>query len=144
MKTLFDTSVLVAAMIEPHPMHSRALPWLKRAKARELDFFVACHTLAELYAVLTTLPLSPKISPATAKYLILENVKSQAKIVTLSQADYISVISKMTNLGLRGGSIYDALIAKSAQKAGADHILTFNYRDFMRVWPDGINYLIEP
>jgi predicted nucleic acid-binding protein len=50
----------------------------------------------------------------------------------------------MTNLGLRGGSIYDALIAKSAQKAGADQILTFNYRDFMRVWPDGINYLIEP
>ena len=57
MKTLFDTSVLVAAVVEPHPMHVRALPWLQRAKAGEIDFFVASHTLAELYAVLTTLPL---------------------------------------------------------------------------------------
>ena len=56
MKVMFDTSVLVAGMVEPHPMHERALPWLKRARSRDLEFFVAGHTLAELYAVLTTLP----------------------------------------------------------------------------------------
>lgn len=74
MKILFDTSVLVAAVIEPHPMHTRALPWLKRARAGEFDFFVASHTLAELYAVLTTLPVSPRISPGTAWRLIHENI----------------------------------------------------------------------
>ena len=37
MKILFDTSVLVAAIVEPHPMHGRALPWLQRAKAGEFD-----------------------------------------------------------------------------------------------------------
>lgn len=54
------------------------------------------------------------------------------------------MISKMTTLGLRGGGIYDALIAKSAQKAGVDQILTFNHRDFRRVWLEAINYLIKP
>ncbi|HDH87226.1 MAG: hypothetical protein DRG35_02195 [Deltaproteobacteria bacterium] len=60
MKTLFDTSVLVAAIVEPHSMHTRALPWLQRAKAGEIDFLAASHTLAELYAVLATLPLKPR------------------------------------------------------------------------------------
>ena len=53
MRILFDTSVLVAAMVESHPMHSRALPWLQQVRAGEPEdsFFVAAHTLAELYAV---------------------------------------------------------------------------------------------
>ena len=29
MKVLLDTSVLIAAMVESHPMHERALPWLQ-------------------------------------------------------------------------------------------------------------------
>jgi predicted nucleic acid-binding protein len=32
MRILLDTSVLVAAMIEAHPMHERALPWLQRVQ----------------------------------------------------------------------------------------------------------------
>ena len=61
MKVLLDTSVLVAAMIEAHPAHERALSWLQRAKGKEITAAVACHTLAELYAVLTRLPLQPPI-----------------------------------------------------------------------------------
>ena len=66
MKVLFDTSVIVAALIESHPMHERAFPWLKQAKAREFDLVVASHTLAELYAVLSTFPIKPRITSATA------------------------------------------------------------------------------
>jgi len=32
MKTLFDTSVIVAGLIEAHPMHGRAFPWIKQAR----------------------------------------------------------------------------------------------------------------
>jgi len=49
MKILFDTSVIIAAIVEPHPLHPIAFPWLKRAKSREFDLFVASPTLAELY-----------------------------------------------------------------------------------------------
>ena len=45
MKTLFDTSVLVAAIVESHSRHLQALPWLQQAKAEEAvdNFFIASH-----------------------------------------------------------------------------------------------------
>jgi predicted nucleic acid-binding protein len=72
MRTLFDTSVLVAAFIEGHPKHERALPWLSKAKAQEFEFVVSSHTLAALYAVLTTLPVKPRISPNVSWRLLQE------------------------------------------------------------------------
>ena len=144
MKIFFDTSVLVAAIVEPHPMHKRALPWLKRGKAGEFDMFIASHTLAELYAVLTTLPLKPKISTGTAWRLVHENVEVSAKIVFMSVSDYTSTIKLVADLGLTGGIIYDALIAKVAQKSGVERFLTFNVDDFKRVWPEGESILFIP
>lgn len=64
MKVLFDTSVLVAALIVDHPKHSESLPWLLRIKAEEIQGFISTHSLAELYAVLTRLPLPQMIAPA--------------------------------------------------------------------------------
>ena len=144
MKILFDTSVIIAAMIEPHPMHSRAFPWLKRAKLREFDLFIASHTLAELYAVLTTLPIRPKITPGVAQQLIYNNIEKVARTVSLSPSDYSSVIKRMRDLELSGGIIYDALIAKAAQKSKVDHLLTFNVYDFKRIWPEGVKHIISP
>lgn len=98
MKTLFDTSVLVAAIVEPHAMHTRALPWLQRAEAGEIDFLVASHTSAELYAVLTAFLLKPRISPRTAWHLVHDNVETSARIISLSfllQGNYqVSLLSK--------------------------------------------------
>lgn len=136
MKVLFDTSVLVAAMVESHPMHGRAFPWLKRAKAREFDFLVASHTLAELYAVLTTLPVKPRISRGTAWRLVHENVEGAARVVSLSAADYRATIKRLSERGVTGGATYDALIVAAAQKAQADRLLTLNAADLERVWPD--------
>jgi predicted nucleic acid-binding protein len=144
MRTLFDTSVLVAAIVEPHPMHTRALPWLQRAKAGEIDFLVASHTLAELYAVLTTLPLKPRVLPLTAWRLVHDNVETSAKIISLSPSDYKDAIKYISELGLTGGIIYDALIVKAAQKSGVERLLTFNADDFVRLWPGGENFIYIP
>lgn len=144
MKVLFDTSVLVAAIVEPHPLHVPAFTWLKRARAKEFDMLIAGHTLAELYAVLTTLPISPKITPGMARYLINSDVETIAKMISLSASDYSSVVKRMADLGLSGGVIYDAIIAKVANKSDVDHILTFNIDDFRRVWPEGADHIIAP
>ena len=144
MKTLFDTSVLVAAIVEPHPMHLRALPWLQRAKTGKIDFLVASHTLAELYAVLTTLPLKPRISPSTAWRLVHDNVEASAKIISLSPSDYKDTVKHMAELGLTGGIIYDALIVKVAQKSGVERLLTFYADDFLRLWPGGESFISIP
>lgn len=144
MKILFDTSVLVAAIVEPHPLHAPAFSWLKRARAKEFDMLIAGHTLAELYAALTTLPIRPKITPGIAGHLIHSDVETLAKMVPLSPSEYSSVIKRMVDMGLSGGAIYDAIIAKAAKKSGVDHVLTFNVDDFKRVWPEGADRLIAP
>ena len=144
MKVMFDTSVLVAGMVEPHPMHEQAFPWLKRARSGDLEFFVASHTLAELYAVLTTLPVSPRIQPGAAWRLIREDVINPAKVTCISPSDYGAVIRRVADLGLSGGIIYDAIITKAAQKAQVDRILTLNPDDFTRVWPEGASLISLP
>jgi predicted nucleic acid-binding protein len=63
-RVLFDTSMLVAALVRIHPRHSVALGWLSRALAGEITLIVAAHTLAELHATLTRLPPRCTASPS--------------------------------------------------------------------------------
>nr|OGW28706.1 MAG: hypothetical protein A2X56_00785 [Nitrospirae bacterium GWC2_57_13]OGW43411.1 MAG: hypothetical protein A2X57_10925 [Nitrospirae bacterium GWD2_57_8]HAR45221.1 VapC toxin family PIN domain ribonuclease [Nitrospiraceae bacterium]HAS53932.1 VapC toxin family PIN domain ribonuclease [Nitrospiraceae bacterium] len=144
MKVLFDTSVLVAALVQPHPAHQRALPWFGRASSGKLECVVSAYSIAELYAVLTTLPVSPRITAGMAHRLIHENIESMASIIPLSVSDYLATIKHLADLGIIGGSTYDALIIKAALKAGVDQILTFNSADFKRVWPDSNIPIKEP
>jgi predicted nucleic acid-binding protein len=142
MKILFDTSVLVAALVESHPTHKRAFPWLKQAIAKEFDMIVAAHTIAELYAVLSTFPIKPRISPLIARKLISENIETVAEIISLTSREYISVIKQISELGLAGGITYDALIAKVAQKSKVERLLTLDANHFTRVWPDGDKIIV--
>jgi predicted nucleic acid-binding protein len=142
--TLFDTSALIAGIVEAHPMHLRCLNWLQRARAGEFEFLVVSHSLAETYAVLTTLPLKPRISPQLGLRLVHSNIEEAAKIVHLTTADYRTTIKRMADMGLSGGTVYDALIATAAQKSSVERLLTLNPNDFHRVWPEGKNIISVP
>ena len=144
MKILFDTSLIIAALVESHPMHVRAFPWLKKAKAKDFELVVASHTIAETYAVLSTLPIKPRISPSVAWRLINENIVSISKIASLTPAEYSFTIKQISELGLVGGITYDALIAKVAQKSKVKRMLTLNLEHFTRVWPDGEKIISLP
>lgn len=144
MRILLDTSVLVAAMVEAHPAHVQALPWLQRAKSGTDNGLVAAHSLAELYAVLTTLPLQPRILPAVAQALIKRNVLDVFEVVTLSDKDYEAVIEHLSDLGIIGGATYDALILHAAVKANIDQIVTLNEKDFRRVNPALADKIVSP
>jgi predicted nucleic acid-binding protein len=144
MTILFDTSVLVAALVKAHPVHERAVSWLKRAKTGEVSMAISAHTLAELYAVLTTLPVSPRISPDMAWRLINENIEKTVVVVPLGTEDYIKTIRQLKDGGFSGGIIYDALIFKAALKSGADSLLTLNAADFTRLKFGEAPRIIEP
>jgi predicted nucleic acid-binding protein len=143
-KTLFDTSIIIAALVESHPKHEIAFPWLKQAKTKTFELVIASHTLAELYAVLSTLPIKPRISPAVAWRLIHENIEAVSKVISLTSSEYSAVVKRLSTSGLKGGIVYDALIAKVAQKAGVKRLLTFNSDHFKRVWPEGENVIVTP
>ncbi len=141
---LLDTSVLVAASLGAHELHAAALPWLARARRGEIELLVAAHSLAEMYAVLTRYPLRPKLSPAGVARILKDNVKSLARIVTLTGAEYLSTMQQAAELDLQGGIVYDALIARCAEKGNADRLVTFNVRDFRRAWPSIADRLVDP
>ena len=144
MKVLFDTSVIIAAMVESHPKHQRALPWLQRGKREEFELVVAAHTLAESYAVLTTLPIKPRIATGIARRLINENIEQIARVVSLTPADYKTIIKQLSEKGMAGRIIYDALIARAAVKSKVDRLLTLNANHFMTIWIGDAAVLTEP
>jgi predicted nucleic acid-binding protein len=134
MRVLLDTSVLVAAMVEDHPDHRQALPWLQQVNRGVHIGHVAAHSLAELYAILTRLPVQPRISPELAHHLIEQNVLSNCTIISLSDQDYIDILTHMSASAVSGGVIYDALILYAAIKVEIDQILTLNVKDFQRIF----------
>lgn len=109
MRILLDTSTLVAALVETHPNHTLAFPWLQKAKAKTFTGFAAAHSIAELYSILTTWPIRPRISSATAAQMIKRDVIAQLEVVSLSKENYAAVIEHLATLNIVGGSTYDAL-----------------------------------
>lgn len=137
---MYDTSVLVAGIVQKHPRHETALAWLKKIDKKNVSVKLAAHSLAECYSVLTTLPTSPKLSPEIAERLIRESILSMGSVVSLTGPEYVQVLHRMTDLQLSGGIVYDALLLRTAEKAKADKLVTLNAKDFSRLWqPDGVN-----
>ncbi len=144
MKVLLDTSVLVAAMVEAHPHHELGFRCLRRVVQGEVNGMIAAHTLAELYAILTTLPVTPRISSADAVTLIQRNVLTYLEVVSLEAHEYMQVLEQLADKGLIGGVTYDAIILQAAKKANVDWVITFNVKDFKRVFPDMVDKIIAP
>ena len=130
MQALFDTSVLVAALVKSHPLHGRAFPWYLKCRRGELGMLVAAHGLAETYAALTVYPSRPRVSPQSAVTLIQASVVAVSTIIALDARDYAAAMEAVARIGRGGGSIYDALHVVAAQKAGAELVLSFNGKHF--------------
>ena len=145
MKAFFDTSVLIAAMISVHPKHNKCMPWLVKAKRKQITGIVSAHSLLECYSVLTRLPLSPKITPQLAATLIKENIISAFSIiVSYDLDDYFGVLESLSSNAISGRASYGAFLIATAKKEGADKILTLNESDFIRVAPEMIKYILQP
>jgi predicted nucleic acid-binding protein len=145
MKTMFDTSLLVAAMIPTHQHHHQAAPWLRRAHAGEFSWFICAHSLAECYATLTAPTRSLGFAPMLVAQVISENLTGKnATIIELTAVDYEAAVQNVAALGLPSGIIYDAIITTAAQKAGVEQLLTFNVKHFQRVWPNATHIIKVP
>ena len=142
-RILLDTSVLVAAMIGPHPEHERCRPWLSD-EAGVGQRIVAAHSVAELHAVLTRLPVKPRLSPADVGHLLERNLRRRVRLVALTASEQFDTVQRLADWGVAGGAVYDALIARCAQKAEVDRLLTLNPSDFRRAWPPVADRVTEP
>jgi len=144
MRILADTSFLVASLVQQHPHHERAMPWVVKILKKQIQIGVCSHSIAELYSILTRLPISPRIPPAVALKMITENILEKAEVIDLRTADYVKCVSRATERGLHGGVIYDFLIGMAFEKFKGQGILTFNHKDFVRLFPENPKCVIVP
>ena len=133
MRALLDTSVFVASFWGDHPDQSVSVRLYKSLAKHEA--FCAAHSLAEVYSIMTRLPLKPPIPPDHAS-LFIQDIVERFTVVALDSNEYIETIQDLAARGLARNLIYDALIVRCARKAGVEHIFTWDIDDFRRIAPD--------
>ena len=129
MKSFLDTSVLVATFYGDHQHHDASMALFTRLDAK--SGCTAAHCLAEVYAVLTGMPGTDRVSPEEA-LLFLTDVRERLAIMSLSEDDYLAVMSSAAATGVVGGGIYDALLSRCALKAKVEALYTWNVKHFTR------------
>lgn len=133
MESFFDTSVLIAAFVGTDPRHTASFNALECAEKDQSA--CAAHTLAEVYSVLTRLPLKPPISARRAADYIAV-IGERLTIIPLATSEYSATIEAMAKRGIAGGRIYDALLLRGAEMCDPNVIYTWNVKHFQAIAPD--------
>ena len=130
MKALFETSVLVPTFLGDHEHHEASLDVFLRFKKRQVC--CAAHSLAEVYATLTRLPGKYRVS-CEQTMLFLAEIRQRLTLVALDGDEYYATIEQASALGVMGGTVYDALLARCALKARAETLYTWNVKHFQQL-----------
>lgn len=141
MREFFDTSVLIAVFWGGHANHQASIK--RFAKAEKKHSACAAHTLAELYATMTALPVKPLIPPEQA-LLFVEEVHKRLTLVSLEPLEYYDTIQKAAARAFTSGRIYDALLIRCAAKSKARTIYTWNLKHFHSLAPELAPHLHTP
>jgi predicted nucleic acid-binding protein len=140
-KEFFDTSVLIAAFWGGHVHHPSSVTRLGAANKKHS----ACgsHSLAEVYAVMTALPVKPAIPPEQA-LLFVEEVRDRLTLASLDGEEYFTAIQKCAERGFASGRVYDSLLLACAAKVRAQSIYTWNAKHFQALAPELAAHIHTP
>ena len=124
-----------------HPRQAACLNRL--AQMEDKEGACAAHTLTEIFAVLTRLPIHHRVPPHTA-FELVNHTSKRFTIVTLTPAEQLTAIQRFVAEGLTGAMIYDAMILACARKVKATKIYTLDPKHFTRIAPDLASRILEP
>lgn len=96
---------------------------------------MSLHSIAELYAALTRMPVQPRIHPSDAMRIVTDNILPHFEMVSIGKKDYANALRLVGEGGWGGAKIYDALLIGCAIRSGAERIYTFNLADFRLMAP---------
>lgn len=133
MTVFVDTSVLVAAFIPGHIHHQRSFAVFSAADLASAT--CAAHSLAEVYATITRLPHKYRVSAQQA-LTFMESIEERFALVALGPKEYRQCIREAAARNVVGGTVYDALVAACALKAGANVLYTWNVGHFILLGND--------
>ncbi len=144
MKIAFDTSVLVAALLQAHQHHQRAIVWLEAIAEERFEGAFSRHALAETWSVLTRIPLKPRLSGEEALQALDRLQERGFTAIDLPGEVYDTALQRCADAGLSSGAVFDALHLVAAERAEADLLLTFNVKDFLRLVGEGSPPILAP
>jgi predicted nucleic acid-binding protein len=133
-KWFFDTSALYPVFIDDHAHHEASLAAYLRAD--QSQGACAAHSLAEVYATLTRMPGTNRLS-ADQVLLALDDIRGRLSVIALDPDEYRAAIGDAAAEDILGGTVYDVLIARCALKSKASVIYTWNLKHFRRVGSEG-------
>ena len=107
---LADTSVAVALVVTDHEHHKTTAEAL-----RDRRIGIAGHAAFETFSVLTRLPPPLRRTPRAVSLLLTRNFGSP---YFLSPSGADQLLSKLPEMGIAGGAVYDALVAAAAAEHG--------------------------
>jgi predicted nucleic acid-binding protein len=107
-----DTSVAIPLLVQTHRAHAAVVRWWDGQ-----EIALSGHALVETYSVLTRLPGDLRLAPADAARLLNERF-SHPLLLGPQVAGRLSDL--LSDRGIAGGAVYDALVALAAAEHGAD------------------------
>jgi predicted nucleic acid-binding protein len=141
MRAFFDSSVLVAVFYGDHAHHVSSLE--RFVAAEKPNGCCGAHSLVEVYSTLTRMPGKYRISAEQA-LLFVGNIRERLTIIALTGEEYATGLHAAARLGVVGGGIYDAMLARCALKAKAEIIYTWNERHYAQFGPEVVSRLRTP
>ncbi len=105
--------------------------------------FICAHSIAEIYAALTRLPVQPRIQPDQAARIVHDNILPHFKAIALERDDYLRALDLVSTGGWSGAKIYDALLLQCASRQKVERIYTFNLSDFRRLAAPALRSLVH-
>ncbi len=108
-----DSSVVIAALAPWHEAHESA-----RAAIAEAEVRLPAHVAFETTSALSRMPQGRRIAPA----VVLEALERgfSAPWLSMQANDMRDALRKAVEAGVRGGALYDALIAATVAQHGGE------------------------
>lgn len=103
---------------------------------------MSVHSIAEVYASLTRLPVQPRIHPLEAVRIVIDNILAHFEVVPIGKEDYMEALNTVGSGGWSGAKIYDALLLRCAARCTVERIYTFNLGDFKQLAPASLQGII--
>jgi len=107
---LLDTSAAVALVLSGHEGHARTL-----AALDGMVLGLSGHAWFETFSVLTRLPPPARRPPSDVLELLAHNFPASR---FLSAEAAVGLGSRLADLGVAGGAVYDALVGAAAREHG--------------------------
>ncbi len=99
---------------------------------------MSLHSIAEVFAALTRLPVQPRIHAVDAARIVTDNILPHFEAVPIGKEDYLEALNTMASGGWIGAKLYDVLLLRCAARCAVERIYTFNLGDFRQLAPAGL------